>query len=276
MPNRPASSRSAFTLIEVILAIGLSTVLLVLLTGAMGLYLFRLEASRASVEHAQLARGVLRMVAGDLRSAAVVYEQDISAAQQLAASQASFDVDQIDQAAEELTASQSSDTRRMVGLTGDSLSVQLDVAKSRPVDPAIEFGSGEAQSSPSVLRGVTTVRYFINESGLARQETSRDIELWESDQGVATTLEGSTRVIAPEVTAMRLAYSDGEQTLDAWDTEAEEGALPVAIEVELTFRQATGREDNAEAAPLRTYRMVVAMPAANSTESADAEAAGLR
>ena len=254
--------RSAFTLIEVILAIGLSAALLVLLTGAIGLYLFRLEASRSSVENAQLARGVMRLVASDLRSAAVVYEQDTSAAEELAVSQASFDVDEIDEVVDQLEANET-DTRRMVGLTGDAVSLQLDVAKSRPVDPAIEFGSGESQASPSILRGVTTVRYFINERGLARQEAPRDIEVWESDQGTSAALDASTRVIAPEVTAMQLVYSDGEQTLDAWDAEEQEGALPVAIELQLTFRQAPDSESEPDPAEQRTYRMIVALPSAN-------------
>lgn len=57
---------SAFTLIEVILAIALSAVLLFLLTTAIELYMVRVDTSRGRVESAQLARAILDQMAADL------------------------------------------------------------------------------------------------------------------------------------------------------------------------------------------------------------------
>jgi prepilin-type N-terminal cleavage/methylation domain-containing protein len=62
-PNR---CRRGFTLIEVVLAIGLSSVLLYLLTSAVDLYLAHEDRNRARVESAQLARQLLDLIAQDL------------------------------------------------------------------------------------------------------------------------------------------------------------------------------------------------------------------
>ncbi|MEM6328750.1 MAG: type II secretion system protein, partial [Planctomycetota bacterium] len=161
------ATRGGFTLLEVILAIALSATLMVLLGGAIGLYIVRLESSRESVEQSQLARGVLRMVADDLRSAATTYEQDTSVTLMLAASQASFDVEDMDQIGADADTAEA-EPRPPVGLLGDAQQVQLDVLRSRPIDPALTFGAGEVQAAATPLRGVTSIRYFVTEAGLSR------------------------------------------------------------------------------------------------------------
>jgi hypothetical protein len=67
MRNNP--KHSAFTLLEVILALGLSTLVLMLLGMAINLHLRLLDSGRTKVEEAQLARAILRIIAQDLRSA---------------------------------------------------------------------------------------------------------------------------------------------------------------------------------------------------------------
>ena len=67
IPAREGSSaRQAFTLIEVVLAIGLSAVVMFLLTTAIELYMVRVDSSRGRVESAQLARAILDQMAADL------------------------------------------------------------------------------------------------------------------------------------------------------------------------------------------------------------------
>ena len=58
----------AFTLMEVVLAIALTAVVVYLLTTAIELYLFSVDASRTRVESAQLARTLLDQIADDLTS----------------------------------------------------------------------------------------------------------------------------------------------------------------------------------------------------------------
>ena len=62
--------RAAFTLIEVILATGLATLLLAALWSALSLHLRAFDSGRTQVEEAQLARALLREIAHDLESLA--------------------------------------------------------------------------------------------------------------------------------------------------------------------------------------------------------------
>jgi prepilin-type N-terminal cleavage/methylation domain-containing protein len=89
--------RSGFTLFEVILAIALAAVLLTLIGTAINLYLVQVDAGRARVEEAQLARSILSMIADDIRATSVYKPQDTSGIAQLMAKTAAFNVDEIDQ-----------------------------------------------------------------------------------------------------------------------------------------------------------------------------------
>lgn len=64
-------TRRGFTLIEVVLAIGLTAMVVYLLTTATELYLANVDASRTRVETAQLARTLLDQIAGDLANVRV-------------------------------------------------------------------------------------------------------------------------------------------------------------------------------------------------------------
>lgn len=278
IPYRDRNRRNAFSLIEVILAIALSSTLLVLLTGSIGLYLFRVEASRSAVEQGQLARGVLQLIASDLRSAAVLYEQDTSVTEALSASQESFDANELDQLPDDQTETTES-SRPITGIFGDAVSIQVDIHKARAADPAVTFGNKVSQAAPTTLSGISSVRYLLANQGLVRQEISREQVAWEEDQGATGSWETSSKIIAPEVVSLQLAYYDGDQLQPDWDSQEQDGALPTAIEVQLTFRyldeevpsqpatQTTSRS-NSENQTLRSYRIIVAIPEALTKEEA--------
>jgi type II secretory pathway pseudopilin PulG len=69
--TRPTTTRRGFTLVEVVLAIGLTAMVVYLLTTATELYLANVDASRTRVETAQLARTLLDQIAGDLANVRV-------------------------------------------------------------------------------------------------------------------------------------------------------------------------------------------------------------
>lgn len=274
--NGKARSQCGFTLIEVILSIGLATVLIAILASALNLFLIRVSESGDGIRQGQLARSIMRLIADDLRSAATSYEQDTSAAESLAATQAQYDVDELDELGQDDTSTEETSTRRIMGVYGDAVSIAVDVNRSRSTDPLVEFGSNEIQAplaveSPAAsLGGITTVRYFVTAEGLARQETRRDIDTYELDQGGSPSLEASTRIIAPEVVDLQLVYSDGEQTLAAWDSEELEGALPVVVEFTVTFRKAsntTNSDSTTTAEQYYTQRMAVALPTVIAVET---------
>jgi prepilin-type N-terminal cleavage/methylation domain-containing protein len=105
--SSPLAPRCGFTLFELILAIALSAMLLALIGAAINLYLVRVDASRARLEEAQLARSVLAMIADDLRASFVYQPQDTSEVEDLASSAASFDVDTLDQPSSSASSSSS-------------------------------------------------------------------------------------------------------------------------------------------------------------------------
>ena len=77
--NQQRSNR-AFTLFEVILALALSTILLMLIGTAIHLFLRRIEARRSDVEMSQLARAIFTMIGDDLRAASEYRPQDLTGA----------------------------------------------------------------------------------------------------------------------------------------------------------------------------------------------------
>jgi hypothetical protein len=274
-------------LIEVLLAIGLSTVLLALLALAINMFLVRVDASRSTVEEAQLARGVLRMIAEDLRNSAVVYTQDITSAQAASSSQAFFDVGEAD-ATPTPSEETSENVRPYVGVFGDTASLQADVLRVRPVYSVSLEDPEQSLVMTIDSPGITSVRYLFSDAGLVRQQAGRDASLREAQQGLSDSWEASSRVVASEVADLRFRYHDGDQALDQWDLDETQGVSPLAVEVRIGMRsQAASPTTEAEGdeavqdmnAPLRYYRLTIPLtvpPGAAAAEAGEeAPGAGL-
>ncbi|MCC6494609.1 MAG: prepilin-type N-terminal cleavage/methylation domain-containing protein, partial [Pirellulales bacterium] len=80
-PRTSLGRPRAFTLIEVVLAVALSTVVIYLLTTAVQLYLLRVDSGRSRVESAQLARTLLDRIAADLAATRITAQLPAAAAQ---------------------------------------------------------------------------------------------------------------------------------------------------------------------------------------------------
>jgi len=70
--------RSGFTLLETILAVGLSALLIALIAAGMRIYTNIVQDGRADVVNARVARTILQRIASDLRSAYTVTEEEDS------------------------------------------------------------------------------------------------------------------------------------------------------------------------------------------------------
>lgn len=86
----PRRVRLGFTLLEVVLALALSTLVISAIAAAIRLHLLMLDRQQADIERSQVARAVLHMIANDLRSAIQYKPADVSALEELAASQAAM------------------------------------------------------------------------------------------------------------------------------------------------------------------------------------------
>lgn len=289
------SSTDGFTLIEVVLAIGLSVILLGLLTLAIDLHLIRVDASRSTVEQATLVRGIFRVFADDFRQAAIGSIQDTAEATELAAASAAFDVDSIDQA-DPATTTESVEAeaaaRPGFGMIGDTTTVLAYLERERPSPVTPQTLTPSAQPTLPPMAGLTVVRYALADGsqlnasgepirGLVRQEVNRDIYLYQQQLGGDPFAYGVTWSVAPEVVDMAIAYTDGAATYQSWGTTEGQAPLPVAMELSLAVRtdgiRAAQRGQPAAASDVRNYRMTIALPAAYvspEVESEDATSTG--
>ncbi|MFO0903636.1 MAG: hypothetical protein U0939_11585 [Pirellulales bacterium] len=90
----PRKRRAGVTLLELILALGLTVILLGAIGMAIRLNLRTLDARRSNVEEVQLARAVLRMISEDIRSTVQYQPQDFSAVEQMMTNAASAQVNE--------------------------------------------------------------------------------------------------------------------------------------------------------------------------------------
>ena len=92
IPRKPNAvrrmPRNGFSLLEVLLALGLSVVVLGLIAAAVDNTLRMLDERRTNVEKAQLARAVLRQIASDLRSSVQYEPVDLEGIESMSATEA--------------------------------------------------------------------------------------------------------------------------------------------------------------------------------------------
>ncbi len=260
--------RPGFSLIELVLAIGLSIALVALLGLAINLHLVRLEESRSTVEQAQVARAILDRIAGDLRAASITVPQDVSALMMAAESSAQFDVDEVDEVTSDLDSDQA-EQAILPGINGtiDSLTVDRRVVRQTLVTPA-EATTPIAKLTADWVQVAYSLSQVPESPGLVRTESSRDRALWAVEQGQAAV---PTLPIASEVVGLSFRYHATAEPLEAWEMQQQE-ALPLAIEIRLTLAPADASKDSD--APLerrtpRTYRRFVRLPAADGQPPAD-------
>ncbi len=184
--NSDRQGRRGFTLLELMLALGLTTVILLAISMAVDLHLRSFDSRRKQLEESQLARAILRIIADDIRNTVQEYEQDLSGLQQMIASEAQGAVESSglssgdeksagelgellgsESGTEDTTASQdlaSAVTLPAVpGIYGNQYQLQLDVSRLPRFD---EYQEMLAESNAS--RGITdipsdikTVTYYV-------------------------------------------------------------------------------------------------------------------
>ena len=281
--------RRGFTLLEIVLAIGLAGAVLGLLATAIDLYLVRVDTSRTQVESAQLARTLLNQIASDLR-AARYYSPAASSAESSDDSESGTEAD-ADAMAE--------DSSLVQGIFGTATELRIDrsakrqwEAAARQQEMAGEFDTALVEPDHDALP--QTVRYILSDgrellaaelaatgvsedaaatgyAGLYREQSSTAAWMLENAENMILSNSIDTaELIAPEVVDLTFAYFDGEQLLTEWDSSLEEG-LPTAVEIRLTllkepFEQALSRHQN-ELDELRRskenlveYRLIVKLP----------------
>ncbi len=263
--------RRAFTLLEVILALGISFIVMAAIGYMIDFQLRSVDESRGRVEEVQLARAVLQRMADDIRGAVRYDPLDFKSF--LPSSAASFDADALASAASGSGASGggSSPSSSGSGAAGSgaadtdtssadsSLStetappipglygaiderglymLQVDVSRLPRLDEYQQLMAvSEDGSSADHVSDVKTVTYYIHPTlgGLVRRVRSRASDQYAAEMGVVNDSGDATAVIAPEVVKLQFRYFDGTAWVYDWDSDARQG-LPLAVEIMLAFQ----------------------------------------
>ena len=279
LPSREGG-RGGFTLIEILLAISLTSVVMFLLTSAIELFMVRMETSRGRVESSQLARTILDQMAADLANARLYAPRANTPSSGSGSGQTggtpSGGGQNSGQAAGSGGASSGGtspggsastaptfDASDVNGLYGNVEEIRIDRAaysnwerSTREVDP---------EETASIADMPLSVRYYLHDGdfystqrmaqrGTVEEETSGTIaglyreitptaSLADQDDPLASTSQNDSskaELVASEVVKLELAYFDGDQLIKEWDSYDEKG-LPAGVEIRLTLYEPSAR-----------------------------------
>lgn len=235
--------RSGFTLLEVLLALALTTVILGLLSMAIDVHLRVADTSRNAVEESQSARFLLRQMADDLhRTIPVTQAPSSIGCLRGNREELQVDVSRLPLLDETQTATPLSDVR----------TITYFVAK------------------PDAMRLPETSDLHEQNHGLLRREWERATFAWATQNGHTDNLNRALKVLSPEVEAIEFSYLDGGTAYQEWDSD-EQGKLPAAIKIAVSIRQPwrkpqrTFAEEMTEKCPTTTYSLIIDLPNASAT-----------
>ena len=279
-----ARHRSGFTLFEVLLASGLSVLLLVAVYGALDLHWKYSTAGRDGIEQSQLARALFQKIATDIRE--VVYLEKNSQEEEDDSDDTNGDTDNSEQVvqiggiAEEFSESG-------IGIVGNAETLVLHVNKpGHELTDRQQLESSHAWAQTT--SGLQLVAWFGNRMelrqlwGLMNGETSSPLVRSHRTEDVAgiarfkhewrtlgldlkkrdaKSLEQFRELIAEEVSELGFRYFDGVEWLESWDSVLNE-SLPRAIEISIGFLKKVeiSQRSRPKQSLSNRYRFVVVVP----------------
>lgn len=269
---RQNHSRRGLSLLEMLLAVGLSLVLLTGIYTALDVSNRQATVGKAEMQRLQLARAILRRMEMDLR--ATMFDVDSAVSDTGTDANLNANVTTI-------VSDTDSDTEwtGSLGIRGSSSELWIDLSH---ISRELEFTAATAQSD------MQTVAYFLssnsssndstgpysaysisesddstsssNSPGLARSQGERSVLRALNESSTGSVLPGPTQVLAPEVDALQFRYFDGLAWYEEWDSSTI-GDLPRAVEVIIGI-DSGGTMKTSVSSP-RSFRMVVAIPASD-------------
>ncbi len=273
-----------FTLLEVMLALGLTSLILVALGMTIDFHLRVLDAGRMHIEEAQLARVLLRRIADDLR-AAIPYN-----------AQSSTSTSGTSETSDTSTTSQTTP-----GIYGDASSIQMELSRlPQPAQLLSQATTATESVQATGLSGVKMVTYYVagaegaasttgvqnavnssDQQGLMRLEQDRAVANYQAEYGGVDNSALQGVLLAPEVAGIEFSYYDEGQAqwVETWDT-AQNGSLPTAVKIVLSITplktqrnssvlSGTDSKSSNQESKL-AYALLVPIPAAKATSSSGA------
>ncbi len=247
--------RSAFTLLEMLLASGIALLLMAGLYVAMQVNLNYAAAGREVVDESQLARTLMNRITSDIAAALT----PIAAPKSTLASAATILADDA-----ATTTSFNAVTPFNMGVVGDATLLTLYVSR-------VPRWTGDGTAETGGASDLHRITYWLStagDGGLARQDVDRVTADDEDAQPPPGVPNEDRLIVAPEVVGVNFRYFDGASWVESWDGSAigDDGTTPLgpprAIEIRLDLRRPGAAPDTPNA--VRTYRHVVAINSANA------------
>tara|TARA_E500000305_G_scaffold84082_2_gene69933 strand:- start:75829 stop:76740 length:912 start_codon:yes stop_codon:yes gene_type:complete len=280
--NRNTVRSSGFTMLEVILAIGLTGLLLAAIYSALDLYWKYTTLGQQQVERAQIARAVFQKISQDLHSVTYMQETVVEEEESTTGSSET----ETEETVIEVTNPDDAYTSGNIGVFGDAQSLVLHT--SRPGrQPLLISNTG---SSSAMQSDLLSVSYFLavagaeglqgavgdqyrntattgqSTQGLARLEGDRLAMSMADGSADVQVLAQQSQLLAAEISSLQFQYFDGTDWLEVWDS-IEYGTVPQAIKVTIGFQNENieGLEkiaNNKINGNENSFSMVIALPLA--------------
>jgi prepilin-type N-terminal cleavage/methylation domain-containing protein len=250
---RKRQRRSGYTLLEVMLAVGIGLLLVAALYVALDVQMRYMATGRNAVIESQMSRGLLQHVGNDIRGSLALLNTGASwrAAIPPPASASS------DSSSQTQTQTDSSQTTDPIGTGQDDTGLYGDEQHLYVVVSRLPRYSTDQSQGQLGFADMRRIGYMlIPGQGLARQEV-RNLR---SGGDLSGGGEEPPIIIAPEVTELRFRYFDGSANtwVSSWDGNIE--GPPRAIEITMTIQPYNANGEVAANRQPTTHRLVVAVP----------------
>jgi prepilin-type N-terminal cleavage/methylation domain-containing protein len=251
--GRRGGRRGGFTLVEVLVALGLSGLLLLGINAAMQHYWRLSTVGRIDAERMQIARSLNRRLALDLRS--MLYEEaPAGSAASTASTSATAASGDATSTSAEPASSTSTTTPDDAAATTDPLTMatahlvggpqSLTFATVRPRRNRIAYLAAQSAVNDDDQSDVRRVSYYYQagsagNGGLFYSNADQRYEEWSASNGTSATAQPG-QLLAAEIAGAQFQYFDATTAtwLPNWNSDTY-GGLPRAIRVTLLFQPAT-------------------------------------
>jgi prepilin-type N-terminal cleavage/methylation domain-containing protein len=244
-------SRPGFTLVEVIAAIAIGSVLIAAVYGTLTFMLRSIQVGKEAVASMQVIRGTAIRISTDLRQSLSLMMSTPSIASQLAASSGSGGTTGgTGTGTTGGTTTTTPDPAQFnFCLQGDTQSLTIYASR----EP--RYSAVDAESPNSVFSDLRIIQYSLTSEGLVRQEMANVL----AGDPMQSSLP---EIIAPEVKDLQFQYYDPSQATWVQQWDGTTNGPPAAVEVTITV-QMPDEGNGVVRAPV-THRFVVAIPTAGS------------
>jgi prepilin-type N-terminal cleavage/methylation domain-containing protein len=296
------SSRSAFSLLEMMIALAIGMLLLAALYAFMSAQVTMTQAGRDLVEEGALVRSIFNRISNDIITQVGPYDPRMVNAPQPATTATlsgstgsaapsgnmattTTPATSTSNSAAAATPPPAPVVTYNIGVYGTATMLQISNYRVQTAPPGILTGT--VDPNLEVISDLRRVTYWLSQDGNGTAGLSR----YEFRQGTAdainqdpTTLPDQQKsIIAKEVLSITFEYWDGTQWNQQWDgtelcsDEVTPAGPPVAIRITMTLRRNANRgkgpvDPAADQGP--TFQHVVAMPSANFFNQANGQITG--